>query len=745
MSVSVKVDDRRRSFQNFRCVVELGLGGSGKSARGYLVVDTGDLSGVRPLTGEPFEIEVNDATEFKGNILRVTDEWLTPTSYEATIEAVGFLPLLNAHLVTCELPASTLSWQINYILGKFCDGFTLGTIESDPVMSAQTIYYEPASEIFRDLAERTGQVFELDFEKQVHFYQAGSVAPIASFVAENEDRIGDLIVTEDWANAFTVLVLTGVTIRTPYAFEEKFLGDGYLQTLSLSWDLWSINDITVDVSKNSGRSWIEKACLLDPLDTVSVYEATGGETEDELIALQLQLEAQRQTNLLGVAGSVYISVANSTIRFPGADPLQEGELVRARYHVRRTDAVLISRNETAMAALAARDGTDGVREKRMDMPALQASDLTSAMAYADMLLARGAWPAISGSFGSYVEGWLPAQGFTVSSTVRGIQDTDVWVTKVTKRYPAVKDDDDFKIHHTVEFADNPYALPGRLDQIIHSINVTPLPPSPIPFTTSTTTTTSSTSTSMTSTTTTLEPDNWCENDYVGDFPDRGNFQTTVTRFIRIVACAPGHVTHGRVYVRARNIGTIRLGVYDDAGDGDTPNSLRGWGFREPGGVFAGYVNVKFGYRDFPVSVGDIMWLAVQLSVAGKTGHQLAKRSDTGARVYDKETTLYGYADGLPESADETVLDSDETYYGALWVDALPFTSTSTSTTTTSTSTTTTLLVGTSTSTTTSTTTTTTPPTTTTSTSTTMTTTSTTSTSTTFLPGAILLEYSTPNP
>jgi len=756
MSVDVKVSGVRKNFQNFRLSVELGLGESGKRARGYLFVDTGAFATAKPETGEPFEIEVNGATEFKGSVVRVTDEWINPVSYEATIEAVDFLPLLNSHLVTCELAAGSLSWQVNRILSEFCDGFTLGIVDSNPSLPAQTIYYSAAAEVFRDLAEQTDQVFELDFDKQVHFYQTSGVAPILTFVVEDEDRVSSFIVTEDWSNLFNVLILTGVTIRTPYAFEEMFLGDGYRSVLNLSWQPWSVSDVTVAISKNSGGTWTDKTCLLDPLDLLSAYELTGDETEAEQIADQLDLEQQRQRYLLGSAGEVYISIANSTVRFPTADPLREGELVRARYYVRRTDQVLMSRNETSITALAAKDGTDGVREKRMSLPALQASNLASATNYAEMLLARGAWPIVHGSFESYVTGWLPAQRCTISSVVREVEDPqtggpiDAWITQVAKRYPAVEDGTDFKIHHTIEFADNPYGLPGLLDRIIHRIMVDPLPPVPIPFTTSTSTTTTSTSTTMTSTTTTLLPDNWCQNDSVLYFPDRSNIPVDETQFVRIVACTTGYITDARVYVRAANAGTLRLGVYDDAGDGDTPDVLRGEGTVTPG--YVGYARVRLNYINFPVNVYDIIWLAIQNSVAGTGGHQLASRETPEAIVYNKETELYGYADGLPGNAGVTTLDPDEVYYGAVWVDAIPYTSTSTTTTSTSTTTTSTststTMTATSTSTTTISTTSTSTSTTTittTTTSTTSTTVTVTSTSTTYLPGAILLEASTPNP
>ena len=751
MNIAVKVGGVKKTFQNFSLSVELGLGERGKRARGYLIVDSTSPGAAKPETGQPFEIEVNDGTEFKGSIIRVSDAWLNPTSYIATIEAIDYLPLLNSHLVTCEVAAGTLTWQVNYILNGFCSGFTLGTVDNNALLPSTTVYYTPAADVFRSLAEQTNQIFDLDFDKKVHFYQTGAAAPIPSFTVEDELRVSDFEVTEDWSNICNVLVLTGVTVRTPYAFEEKFLGTGYQGVLRLSWQPWSIHDITVEISKNRGGTWIAKTCLLDPLDRLSEYELTGNETEAEQIAARVALEQQRQIYLLGSAGEVYISITNSTIRFPTADPLLEGEIVRARYYVRRTDAVLVSRDLTSIAAVAAIDGSDGIREKRMSLPSLQASDLSAAMTYAEMLLNRSAWPIISGSFESYVNGWLPGQLCTIDSDVREVEDPqtgdpiDAWITQVTKKYPAVKDDDDLKILHAIEFSDNPYGSAGYLDDIIHRIIVDPLPPSPIPYTTSTSTTTTSTSTTMTSTTTTLLSDNWCENDSVYYFPDRGNIPIDETQFIRIRSCATGYVTRARLYVRADIVRweavlaeppTLRLGVYDDAGDGDTPNALRGWGEVTPT-YDNGYATVTLGYIDFPVNVHDIVWLAFQNSVSGNNGRQLAKRETPGAMVYDKETELYGYADGLPAIAGVTILDPDEVYYGAIWVDTTPYTSTST--TTTSTSTTTTLgppTTSTSTSTTTVSTT---------STSTSVTTTSTTSTSTTFLPGAVLLEDSTPNP
>lgn len=528
-----------RGFQNFGFVVELGLGKRAKRATCNVIYDTVAYPGSsKAKTGQVLRIEVDGAEVFEGPVHIVDDKWLNPTAYKVSLDATDWTPFLDSKLVTTKdltdgsLPDDqTLTDRVSWILSQFCPGFNIGTVESNEVLAAQTIDYRPASVVFDELAELTNQVFDLDFDKFVNFWQTGSAAPIAAIDVDTDLSVSDVEVTEDWSDLHNVLLVKDFTLRSAWSYEERFTGDGHQSFFKLSLPPWSVSETVVSVSKDGGDSFTNRVIVTDSLGNQSEWEMYRGaatETEAEETIRLMALEEERKGAIDGNQGEAYVCLWNQGIRFPGVDIPANGDVVRVRYPFERPQQTLEVKDLTSKATIAAREGTDGEHHKVINIPELRAVSLESAVNYARTLLERGAWPIVTGSFHTYVTGWEPGQTFTIHSATRDIEDprspgdpVTVWVSDVTMIAQGVKEDDDTLIDHEVSFTSQPYAVPIPLDEMIWRLidRTTWLrPPGTAPDTgteyttstsTSTTTTVTSTSTTMTisstSTSTTLWP------------------------------------------------------------------------------------------------------------------------------------------------------------------------------------------------------------------------------------------------
>lgn len=538
ISVGFTLSDAGAYAQTFDISIELGLGKRAKRAHVIIVIDTIKHPATKPKTGEL--LTISGDLEFKGPLVTVADRWLNPDTYEVTVEAVDFTPLLDAHLVTKDFEIQTLSERVQEALSLFCPGFTLGVVDSDiddegdpyedpPELEAQGVDHKEASAFFDELAELTDQTFELKFDKTVNFLQLGEPAPLAGIVVEDEDYVSDCVVTEDWSDLHNVLVIKDFTLRSAYSYEERFPADGAQSFFSLSMPPWAITDTQVSISKDGGGSFVDRESRQDLLGVQSEYEMYRPEdeepeveTEEHRTQRRVDLELERQAIIDGAEGEAYVCVWNVGVRFPLDDLPEEGDIVRVIYAYERQQQVLESRNLTSIAVIGAREDSDGIHERCISLPELRATTLQSAKNYTEMLLARAAWPILTGSFQTYVTGWEPGQKFELSSATREIENprpgggvVEAWVTRVTKRITAYRADDIFLIDHLVEFTSQPQSFPISLDEFLHRLidhtsHIRPpgtVYPGPTTSTSTTTTTLldwSTTSTSTSTATTLLE-------------------------------------------------------------------------------------------------------------------------------------------------------------------------------------------------------------------------------------------------
>ena len=519
------------TFEDFSFFeVELGLGKRAKRATCRAIYGTG-IAGSKPRSGEILTIDVDGSQVFRGPIHTVGDQPRNPDTYEVTAEATGWTPFLDAKLVHTEneddpliesgaLIEQTLNERVTWILDKFCPGFTLGTVDNNETLAAQAIDRRPASEVFDELAELTDQVFDLSFNKVVEFLQSGDTAPIAAVNVDSDLTVDSVQCVEDWSDLHNVLLIKDFKLRSAYSYEEKFTADGQQSFFKLSMPPWSVNETIVSVSKDGGAGFTDRVSVVDSLGNQSeweIYRGEGDESETNEHDRLIELEEERQAIIKGTAGEAYICLWNQGIRFPTDDLPGNGDVIRVRYPFERPQQTLEVRDLSSIAEIKSREGTDGIHQKVINIPELRAVSLESAVDYASVILQRGAWPVLTGSFHTYVPGWAAGQQFTISSSIRGIHDprppydvANVWVSRVLMTCAGIDDDGTALVDHTVEFTSLPYAVPISMDEMIwRLIDRTSWlrPPGNIPtgtdYTTSTSTSTTTTVTSTSTSTTTM--------------------------------------------------------------------------------------------------------------------------------------------------------------------------------------------------------------------------------------------------
>ncbi len=504
----------------FNLTTELGLGKRAKRCSGKLWIDTENRPVARPLTGQEIIIYIDGSLAFAGVLTQVGDEWLNPVVYKVTFDAIDYTLQLDAKLVTGTFEEQTFLERVAALLGEYAPRFFLGVVEAtEDKIPEQKYDHRELSAIFDELAELAGIYFELKFDRSVNFYRTGDPAPIYALNIEDTTSISDFVILEDWSDLHNVLVIKNFTMRSAYSISDEFVVEGVQSFFPLAYPPWSAEETVVQV-KYGDDPWQTRTSVLDPLGAQSefeMYRPEAGDPEEEpageKAARLAALEVEKQELLDGYTGEAYVCLWNVGIRFPLDDLPLDGSVVRVIYPFERREQVLESRNLSSIAVMAGREGTSGTHEKAINLPALHAVSLRSATDYAEMLLERGAWPSMSGSFQTYITGWEPGQEFIVSSAVRSIKNPRtgadgllVWVSRVVKTITAVEDDGGaFKIHHEVSFTDQPQSAPIPLDEYLHRIvnqssRITPPgnPPA-VPSTTSTTTTMLPYSTSTTTT------------------------------------------------------------------------------------------------------------------------------------------------------------------------------------------------------------------------------------------------------
>ena len=500
MAISVYIGEVDRSawFDKRTIVVEDTFGARGKTAHATITVDTNaGAPPTRPLAGQVFRVVIDGTEEFEGPIVTVTDHLFNPDVYEAEVAAEDYTKWLDRKLVSAKIarPSELAGDRIKFFLSKFCLDFTEGTINDGDTVPSQAYDYVEMSAIMDELSEACGYTWWADSDKQVHFVpEVTEVAPIAAVDLDTELQLGDITVTEDWSDLHNVLILKDFKRYSEeyYSYEKK--ADGIQSFFGLPYEPWSVATTQVRSVNTEGttKTWTVK--------------------EDESVIAG-------ETDFIGVPTEAYLCLSNWGVRFGKGDKPGEDEIVYVDFAYTLQDQDITVTDGASVTEMQSRTGTNGEFEKMISSPNLKATSNDTALHFAQMILARGAWPVVRGSFNTFLSGWKSGQTFTITSAKRSIAEVKppnvgdpirVWVQSVTKQVVVLADGESVRCRSDIEFSNKPFSgqmlLEEFLKRLIDSITRNQ-PPGDVTITSTTTSTTSTSTTTTsgtsTSTTTTL--------------------------------------------------------------------------------------------------------------------------------------------------------------------------------------------------------------------------------------------------
>ncbi|MDE2102539.1 MAG: hypothetical protein KGL39_35155 [Patescibacteria group bacterium] len=339
--------------------------------------------------------------EFGGIIRQVEEKEMSPTAMKYTCTCSDYTPWLDRHLVKGTFNEQTADALIRSLVETYVNTpgntrtFTTNNVQPSYVLPLMQFVYMPVSQVISQLQEMTGWGWFIDSYRDIHFYDTQMFqSPLSNNTLDADDLYNspdltqqnygnwvDLSISEDTSQLKNRVYITGIYIASTQLFEEDHLGDGTTSIFVLGYQ--PPNDISkINV-------WVGGVEYQVGLDLVN--STPGGSCTDNV---------------------AYVNFTQQTVRF--CTPPANGAKIIVKYYPMLQTATM-EENAAAQAYIAARDGTDGVYEyNRMD-PSLSAELPTLAQQRAYVTLSKYAYPYLSMTFTSYLQGWYPGQYFYFSS------------------------------------------------------------------------------------------------------------------------------------------------------------------------------------------------------------------------------------------------------------------------------------------------------------------------------------------
>lgn len=384
----------------------------------------------RPASGNEIVFTNAGDREFAGVIASVEEEALNPSVLTYHVTAKDYTQWFDHHLVQEEYPAQAADVTVKAIVQSYANAsgvvFTTTNVHPAFIVADQKFPFVYPSEAIKTLADLIEWGFYIDYNRDVHFYPLeAALSPLPGNILDLDNDLSsyhDCLLREDISQLKNRIYLRGFKTRSTGTQPVHAVGDGVSTWFPIGYPPWSVDPADITVNLNG----VPQTVLTDTKD---------GQPGDG------------QTN----AGA-YVCFDNMGIRFNA--PPTNGAVISGSFY-QRTDAGTAVDDPDSQALIAAREATDGIYEHAIEDPSLTAPTLDTANARAQMLLYKYGYPKLTGSFGSYLQGWRAGQRFTVKAAKRmGGLNQLMYVTKVVKRIVSAGGED--RLHYDVSISDSPY-------------------------------------------------------------------------------------------------------------------------------------------------------------------------------------------------------------------------------------------------------------------------------------------------
>lgn len=349
-------------------------------------------AGWRPMAANEVIISTSsDGTKhFAGMIQEVTELGNASPVMNYIVHAKDYLQLFNKKLFVQEYSAATAADAVaRDVVAGTTDGFSSTGILLGPLVPPQKFDYVANGDVMRRLADYSGYIWYIDYNKVVNFVPSISFsAPVASINLDTDiTNYGDLDLTETVQNEKNRVYVKGWKQKSSITYNQTFTGDGTSKFFLYGYEPSSIADVTATLNG---------APLTVGTDTV---DSQAGST-------------------IGSSSSIYICFDNLGARFGNYAPTSTEVLsITANY---MTPGFTVVEDLVAQSTMLAREGGDGIHEYAVDDPGVTADDGTDTIATTkgSAILTRDAYPRLTARFKSYTQGWRPGQSLVISSANR---------------------------------------------------------------------------------------------------------------------------------------------------------------------------------------------------------------------------------------------------------------------------------------------------------------------------------------
>jgi hypothetical protein len=327
------------------------------------------------------EVIVTDGTDRKFAGVVVTSQLVDDRKNIWNVVCYDYSAIIDRKLVVEDYTAQTADYIFSDLITKYVDPSFTSTVSSGaPSIDFIQFNYKKVSECFKDLCDRVGWQWYVDYSKDIKFFPATGVlgsAPESITSILQVDQFDFSLDVQDLRNR--VFVLGGTELSDYFTYE--IVADG----LARAWTLpHKPHDISVEFNEIALSVGIEN--ISDPATT------------------DILLNFQEKRMVLG--DSFVTPVAGTTLSFV------------YKYDI---DVITIAENSASQASIGLIQGTDGIYEYQIIDKTL--TTIEAAEAAGQKEINQFSDPYIEGSYISRVEGYQAGQLLTINLPDYGINNT----------------------------------------------------------------------------------------------------------------------------------------------------------------------------------------------------------------------------------------------------------------------------------------------------------------------------------
>lgn len=347
----------------------------------------------RPRAGNQITVATtSDSVRYFGGIVtRVAEEAKNRREFYYRMSCNDWTFLFDRRLVAANYGSSAASAIVADIVTTYTTGFSTGTIDTAPSVSAKRWDYVKPSEAIQQLADELQWHWFINSTQGVEFFTAiTDVAPTTAINFDSSTGYSDLVLEERVDQVKNRIILQGYKRSSTVQFNRTFQGDSTTRFFYLGYEPVDTSTGNISVTVNG--------VAVDVL--TDVISAEPGTTA-------------------GASSQCFICFDNMGIRFSTGVSAPSSN-VSVTFNYLREGGIQYD-DPSAQTDMASRSSGDGVHMFMVNDPGLtnNAANDDLALGVGAAITDRYGAPGLDGTFRTYgASSWRAGQYFTGSSTYR---------------------------------------------------------------------------------------------------------------------------------------------------------------------------------------------------------------------------------------------------------------------------------------------------------------------------------------